>query len=137
MKAFHCDYCKRNLHHDSDFTTGYGRDYDTGDIICFQCCGEQDKDTMAECKPGDKFTLYLTLYNGWSKDRKLVDFPKVSNWPGTLKFRVQSWVTGRHNWGLNRYDVWFKDHTGAWWWGVQYGDNTQIVHCKKLKHPVY
>ena len=117
--VFHCDACSRNLVHNSDFTTGYG----VMDSLkhCFACCGEFDKDTMAEAQPGDKVYLYLT------KDH-------VTNWPGTLKFEILNDSVGRHNWGLNRYDVWFKDHVGGRWHGVTIGNDTQICHCRKLKH---
>ena len=126
--VFHCDACKRNLVHDSDFTTGYG--VQDGLKHCFACCGEFDKDDMAEMVPGDKVYLYLTM----EKDDNGIGCEHVTNWPGTLKFMVLNSRQGKHNWGLNRYDVWFKDHAGGRWHGVTIGDMTQICHCRKLKH---
>ena len=34
-----------------------------------------------------------------------------------------------------RYDCWFR-FEGFWWWGVRYGNNTEIVHCKRTKETV-
>jgi hypothetical protein len=42
-------------------------------------------------------------------------------------------TTGRHNIAGVRYDVWFRGPDGHVWWGVQYGDMTQICHCKRTK----
>jgi len=61
------------------------------------------------------------------------DKGEITNWPGTLRFNVLWRKTGRHNWGLTRHDVWFIGPEGQAWWGVRYGDNTQIVHCKRIK----
>ena len=35
-----------------------------------------------------------------------------------------------------RLDVWFYGPDGYIWHGVQYGDNTQIVHCKRSSERV-
>lgn len=67
-----------------------------------------------------KTTLYLS--NG-----------EVTNWPGTLRFPLWSSKRGRHNIAGTRKDVWFKDGSGNMWHGVQYGEFTQICHCKRLK----
>jgi len=48
-------------------------------------------------------------------------------------FKVLRVTTGRHNFGLTRYDVWFDGKDGHIWHGVQYGDNAQILHCKRTK----
>lgn len=144
MKAFHCDMCGQNK------STGYGVDRDTGDRICYRCCGELDRDAMAECEPGDRFMLYLTFDKQFPPPHRETRNPiilrgrtiwhdkgTVSNWPGSLEFDTLRIKEGRHNIAGVRYDTWFQDHTGAWWWGVQFGDWTQVIHCKKLKHPVY
>jgi len=145
-KAFHCDMCGRNLPTGGNGCgTGYGKDHETGDVICYRCCGVMDRDAMAECKPGDRFTLYLTfelhkpgrrLHPSPGRPCWIVGKGKVTNWPGSLSFPVRQIKKGCHNMAGVRYDTWFKDHTGAWWWGVQYGDWTQIIHCTKLKYAV-
>lgn len=107
----------------SSFTTGYGVMPD-GKKHCYDCCGEMDREFMVR---EGKMVLYLT-------DRE------VTNWPGTLKFKCYHKREGRHNIARVRYDVWFNgpdEHgnmTGAKWWGVQYGNFTQICHCRRIKN---
>lgn len=104
---------------------GYGKD-DQDNKICYACCGEIDKDNM---KAWESYTLYLTseLEDGGKKKWY------ASNWPGTLRLPIHHEpVRGRHNWCGVRYDVWFKCNDEEWH-GTQFGDNTQILHCKKLK----
>jgi hypothetical protein len=57
---------------------------------------------------------------------------ELTNWPGSLSIQVRRIKTGHHNIAGKRYDVWFT-FEGHEWHGVQYGDNTQICHCRKLK----
>ena len=57
----------------------------------------------------------------------------VTNWPASLVFPVRYRRIGRHNWAGKRYDVWFTGPDGKPWHGTQYGDNTQIIHCKRVK----
>lgn len=97
------------------FTTGYGVDR-SGRKHCYECCAKRD---VADMVSTGRATLYLS--NG-----------EVSNWPGSLKFRAHV-RKGRHNIARTRYDAWFTGPDGKQWHGVQYGDNTQICHCKRLK----
>jgi hypothetical protein len=69
-----------------------------------------------------------TLYLASTKERN----PDITNWPGTLRFRAFAVLKGRHNIAGTRYDVYFRVN-GAEWHGVQYGENTQILHCKRTK----
>lgn len=55
----------------------------------------------------------------------------IGNWPGTLTFKATGVTRGRHNWGIPRWDVWFNGPDGHVWHGVNYGNNTQIVHCRR------
>ena len=100
----------------SDLTTGYGED-DAGKRHCYACCAEHDKAQMIQ---NGHATLYLTD-NG------------VTNWPGSLRFNFGTVRVGRHNIAGKRYDVWFTGPDNATWHGVQYGDMTQICHCKRIK----
>ena len=97
--------------------TGYGINRNN-EKVCYACL---DRDYMAQ---HDRMALYLQGSNGQYQ---------VINWPGTLRIPIISYSHGRHNIAGSRVDVWFKDHTGRRWWGVQYGEWTQIVHCRKLK----
>lgn len=57
---------------------------------------------------------------------------EVTNWVGSMRLKPWRVRKGRHNIAGTRYDVWFN-LDGATWHGVQYGENTQIVRCKRLK----
>ena len=121
-----CSKCKKEIPKQKagSCTTGYAKDKDDN-IVCYACCAIEDKQYMKDHK---KITLYLTmppegLYNGKSK---------VTNWPGSFKVICHGFSKGHHNIAGVRYDVWFR-FNGYIWWGVQYGDNTQICHCKQTK----
>lgn len=124
-----CTMCSKIIQKPPDsIGTGYGQDSD-GNILCYNCCAELDKRYMEE---HDKITLYLectTRESGYKKPTG------VTNWPRSMHFPAVGYYRSRaHNWGISRTDVWFHDHTGAPWHGILYGDNTQLVHCKRLKH---
>jgi hypothetical protein len=96
--------------------TGYGRLNDNPEaMVCYACCGKRE---MATMRATGKATLYLFQNH-------------VTNWPGTLKIPCTV-RTGRHNIARVRRDVWFS-FEGARWHGVQYGDNSQICKCRRLK----
>lgn len=116
---FTCTVCGLHKTHDDDFTTGYGRDNDDN-IVCFDCCGKQDAKELKELQPNQKFYLYLN-----TKEKTL------SNWPGTLKINVNHIRVGNHNIARHRYDTWFT-FEGNSYHAVQYGDNTQIAHVRKI-----
>lgn len=122
-----CDkVCKPAKH-----TDGYRLQGDK--TICFDCCGVLDREEMN--KTG-RAVLYLSVESqnvGPEPGRRLFS-GKVSNWPGTLSFKVTG-TCGRHNIAGRRYDVWFTDENGREWHGVTYGDWTQLCHCKRTKGP--
>ena len=92
-------------------------------LMCYECCGETDR---ADMLADGKATLYLTRNSADGS-------AKISNWPGTLKFTGR-YRRGSHNIARWRYDVWFRGPDNTDWHGVTYGDNTQICHCRRLKH---
>jgi hypothetical protein len=104
----------------SSVTTGYGRDQD-GRTYCYECCADRDRADMQET---GRATLYLVDTPGTNGE--------VTNWPGSLRFKVLYRSKGRHNLARVRHDVWFWAD-GAKWHGVQYGENTQIAHCRRVK----
>lgn len=123
IHTFTCTDCGETKSHDNGgcVGVGYGKDKN-GEKICYSCCGKRD---IADMTATGRATMYLSkLGNGaWS----------VSNWPGTLRFPVYHEPRkGWHNIARTRYDVWFRAN-GENWHGVQYGDNTQICHCRRLK----
>ena len=120
-KSFTCGICKTSqTYHSTVGGTGYAINHLTGQKVCYDCCAEQDRKFMRDHK---KITLYLTREGFYSK---------ITNWPGTLKLDCTGCRTGRHNIAGTRYDVWFV-FEGYYWHGVQYGENTQLCHCKQTK----
>ena len=105
----------------SSFTTGYGTDKH-GKTFCYACCAENDK---AQMVADGKTTLYMVKDDTGNT--------RITNWPNSLSFPVGHVRKGRHNIARNRYDAWFTGPDGATWHAVQYGDNTQIAHCKRVK----
>lgn len=102
------------------FTTGYGKDKN-GKTFCYDCCAEDDRANMR--KNG-----IVTLYLSKGADGKYT----VGNWPGTLRIPVYGLSIGKHNMARVRYDFGFT-FEGQIWSGTQYGDNTQIAHCRRIK----
>ena len=119
IHQFHCVDCKSDKTHESDFTTGYAV-LENEDKICYECAGKRDRQYMID---KGKICLYL-------------DGDKVSNWPGSLTFKARNIQKGCHNMAGSRYDFWFAGPDGHVWHGVQYGDNTQIAHCKRTKNKI-
>jgi hypothetical protein len=105
----------------SEHTTGYGQDSE-GKRYCYACCAQRDRENMIR---DGRITLYLTREDNGSW--------WVGNWPGSAKFKVGSYRKGGHNIARTRHDVWFMGPDGKEWHGVQYGENTQICHCKRSK----
>jgi len=108
----------------SEFTRGYGTD-SAGNRHCYQCCADADKKQMRDT---GKICLYLTTKPDIGGNYGNAE---LSNWPGSFKLAGR-YHKGRHNMARFRYDVWFN-FEGQNWHGVQYGDNTQICHCRRVK----
>lgn len=103
-----------------EHTTGYGEDIH-GKKSCYACCAEHEREAM-------RVTGRATLYLSRAPDKTY----KITDWPGHLlihPYRVQH---GKHNIARTRTDAWFS-FEGTAWHGVSYGDNTMIIHCRRLK----
>lgn len=124
FKCFDCKQFKK-LPEEGSFSTGYGFDADFNKI-CYTCCGLRDKKEMKE---NGKITLYLK-HNPINKHYQYAD-GIITNWASSLviKCRVKK---GKHNIAGTRYDVWFT-FEGEAWYGVQYGEHSQLCYCKRLK----
>jgi len=118
-----CDRCNKEIVKPEGCGTGYATN-EHNETICYECCAEEDREWM---RTHDKIDLYLT-------ETKVEDRWKwsITNWPGTLRFDNLHVRQGYHNIAGVRRDtwIWFE---GRRWHGVRYGDNTQVVHLKKLK----
>lgn len=116
-----CSCCGKVCETDGN-GTGYGED-EHGNKYCYKCCGDRDKQALADAKIGDKFIFYLTFDQRGNGT--------VSNWPGTYQKSV--WVRiGKHNIARRRYDCWFKEGVNNFH-GVRFGDNTEVCHVKCIK----
>jgi len=115
-----CDCCGKEIEKPDHIGTGYGtltNPDGSEEIHCYACCSVWEEGEM-------RSTGRATLYDCEKE---------VADWPGGLRFKVISRSTGDHNWGLKRYDVWFRGPDKRVWHGVRYGDMTQLVHCKRTK----
>ena len=102
---------------------GYGKDRD-GNIVCYDCAGKMDADTLESLKPGEWMDLYLVNDvdgNYW-----------VQNWPGSLKFNIYPPPHWQAQSFRNWYDIWFFFRNNRYH-GVKYGNNTEIVHIQKVR----
>jgi len=114
-----CIICKNTFVPDT-ITPEYGID-NHGHKICFVCCGKIDMKRFKTAKVGDKDYLY---YNHETNT--------ISNFPGTFKIAGGCHTHGKHNIARTRIDIWFKVGD-THFHGVQYGENTQILHTKCVK----
>lgn len=122
--TFTCQACHRVLPVRKSGGTGYATT-GSGKRICYECAGKRETKEISKKPTGSKHIFYLTKHDG-----KYV----VSNWPGTIKYPVYASKTGSHNIAGSRIDVWFKDHDGQNWHGVQMGGWNEILHAKKVKN---
>jgi hypothetical protein len=92
--------------------------------FCFDCCAERDKEQMR--KTG-RIVLYLE-----KRETGTGGFMRfVTNFPGSLEISAFG-KTGRHNIAGKRVDVNFY-FEGTNWHGVQYGCDSQLCYCRRLK----
>ena len=114
-----CHSCNAELGREpGDIGTGYGINIDR-QKVCYQCCAAKDIGRM--------------LLDGSTVMYLVEDGPKqyVTNWPGTLRIRVEWSKKGKHNIARTRDDVWFS-YMGSNWHGVQYGENS-LCYVKRTK----
>ena len=89
--------------------------------VCYACCAKEE---LAYMRDTGRAVLYLT-----EGPEGLV----VTDWPGVLKFPARHKRVGSHNIAGRRVDVWFTDSDGREWHGVNYGHNSQLCHCRRLR----
>lgn len=137
--TFRCGDCQHvfPINTTGSVATGYGITNDKQPKpICYNCCGYRDRIDII--KTG-KATLYLTqtTVEPTEEQRQRGYTPTikrtVTNWPGTLSFNVLHTSHGRHNIAGTRLTVTFLGPDLHYWQGILYGENTQLLHCKRLK----
>lgn len=121
-ETFQCSDCGATKPTKTDGGVGYAFTPDSAKV-CYECCAIRDREAMER---DGRITLYLVDAQASTGEPW-----RLQNWPGTLSIPVYSRRKGRHNIAGSRYDVWFR-FNGSDWHGTQYGDNTQLCHCKRL-----
>lgn len=119
---FRCARCAGVFGKPEGVGTGYGYGADEA-LTCYRCIGEMDARALADAKPGERFTHYLTR----DKDGHYI----IKNWPGTFKVSPYRVSLGHHNIGRTRTDAWFS-YAGKAFHAVNIGDN-QIARIRALK----
>lgn len=122
---FRCMDCGKAKPVQTQGGTGYAIGKDDF-AMCYACCGLRDRAQMVAT---GKAVLYLITTP--DSGTHAYGSAKVTNWPNTRAFTGR-YRRGHHNRAGHRYDAWFKGPDGKPWHGVQYGDNTQIVHCNRI-----
>jgi hypothetical protein len=110
-----CDICDKDCKPEG-IATGYAITSDQR-ILCYDCAATNERADMIE-------DGRAVLYHGDDK---------VTNWTGLLSFNCGPARKSRHNIARWRYDVWFIGPDKKQWHGVRYGDNTQILRCRRAK----
>lgn len=133
LPSVRCDTCGETCT-PSGMTTGYGTD-SKGSRHCFACYGIRDRADMVET---GRATLYLTRRTGAPRVSGLDSASdwELTNWPGSLSFRIYHTCTGRHNWTGHRRDIWFRGPDGRKWWGwrVEGGMNSgDLINVRRTK----
>lgn len=125
-----CGHTETRPH--SYITRGYATDA-AGKTACYACCAERERAAMIETGRATLYLSYDAERGGYNNKVIRYSNVRVTDWPGVLEFKCGGLRTGRHNIAGKRYDVWFRGPDGFVWHGVQYGENTQIAHCKRTK----
>ena len=132
METFTCSRCNASKPVQPSGGTGYAVSSE-GAKVCYACCADVDRAAMIET---GRATLYLTPENRPTPTgaaRYLNARGDVRNWPGTLRFPFSGLTVGAHNFAGRVYNAYFTGPDGATWVARQYGDNTSIAHCRRLK----
>jgi len=118
MKTNVCSICKKEIvPPPNNCGTGFGVTKDAA-IVCYSCCGEQDKKQLLE----------TGIFRGYYSKGCF------SNWPGSFKVNVYSSKQSYHNFcGRNgRTDFWFTLE-GQNFHGVHIGSNNDCATVKRVK----
>jgi hypothetical protein len=133
----HCPCGKAFADDATNFLPGYARRAADDVKVCYPCAAAGE---LADMHATGRATLYITgdevvKYKGPGVVAPVshLDNVVVGNWTGHFQFKVTSRWYGSHNIAGTRTDVRFRDDQGAEWWGVTFGNNTQLIHCKRLK----
>ncbi len=118
---FVCVDCGEEKIHVDSLTTGYGIDKQGAQGLLLLLREADSADMSAT----GRAVLYLT--------EEGPEGAVVSNWPGLRSFGsvTSAWVLTTLPVGA--VDVWFTDSDGREWHGINYGHNSQLCHCRRLR----
>lgn len=97
-----------------------------GARICPDCLGRMDATNMIL---KGSAALYLTIVNDSKGHFKEGE---VTNFFGTIRFPITKYSRGKHNIAKTQTNIRFLGPDNAEWYGTNYGDDTQVVHCARL-----
>lgn len=108
-----------------------------GNTFCKKCSADRNRKNLIQVGSGG---LYLTSpinpepvseKSNWLVPR---DF-KLTDWTGLdADYQIRAVKKGRHNIAGSRLDVWFTLPEEEFiWYGVMYGQFTQVTHCRRTK----
>jgi hypothetical protein len=126
MDTFTCSKCNETKPVATSGGTGYATMRDTDAKVCYACVADLDRATMIATGKSQSLPLYLI---GSRQPNDL----EVTNWPGSLRFKVTGMYTTRHNWGGKKTHIWFNGPDGHVWYGYQIGYLNEICHCRRTK----
>lgn len=124
--VFQCAVCRQIKPTADSGGTGYGKS--GNDLICYDCCGRRDRWSM---QAGEPITLYFT-HGGLAFGKPESNPPAITNWPGTMRFPVQSYRRFRHPFTREAYCGSFYGPDGKLWRFKNIGDS-QIAHCRPAR----
>lgn len=119
MKTFHCADCGADKPVQTAGGTGYVTT-DDGKTICYDCVGKRDRAAMIAT---GRATMCLIHEAGRLE---------ITNWPGTLRFAVDSIRMFHHPLHEEAKIAYFHGPDGKQWSGRNVG-TSQVAHCRRLK----
>ena len=110
--------------------------------VCYTCAADLDRALMDE---RGEITLHLDgLISLRMNPERVIQKQasgqaspggkiSVSNWCGSLSYSVELVRVGNGGMSKIRRDIYFTDHKGRVWHGVQFGNKSELVYCKRMK----
>lgn len=118
-----CSICSERIN-GTEISPGYAL-CDTGEKICYKCCGVQDAVRLSALKGKEKMYLYLSF----NKEKKNYE---ITNWPCTLIINPTRIHIGKHNIAGVQTHVWFR-FNHEWFHGGNFGQHSQVLTVRKIK----
>jgi hypothetical protein len=118
-----CSICSEQIN-GTGISPGYALN-DSGEKICYKCCGVQDAVQLSAITGKEEMYLYLSF----NKEKKTYE---ITNWPATLIINPTRIHSGKHNIAGTQTHVWFR-FNHEYFHGVNFGNTSQVLVVKKIK----